>query len=357
MVEFYKWGKTHSYTNCTVFFVIGGRSIGKTYGLRKKNIEEFIKKGNRWVEIVRTQSDLTDFEMDYFAKLELNNEFPGYQFRIESDIAYVAEMVPEDETPEWQLMGYFLPLTREQKIKGRTFINVKNFVFDEAIIDRSQNPYVRYLPNEWKSILGIVNTCLREVPQKTKMKGVRINLLGNACDLTCPLFESLGVDKVPPLGSRTFYGKGDAQGNVRIMVHRLEPSSAAYVTETIVGILAGEEQSAQFYGNEFKEENSEFITNNPIPETARHQFNVIFGRKFGVYLDFTDYFMYIGRPLEKNQTYVVAREDMTIEYTMLSYADVIKKTIKDMYHLGAVRFESSAYMGAFYNMLAALNIQ
>lgn len=354
-MKFYDWGKTHSYTNCTVFFVIGGRSIGKTYGLRKKNIWEYIRKGSRWVEIIRTESDLSDFENDYFAKLELNGEFPGYQFKIESDRAYIAKQGKDDEKPEWELMGYFLPLTKEQKIKQRTFVNVKNFTFDEAIIDKNISPYTRYLPNEWKSVLGIVNTALREIPGQ-KMRGVRINLLGNACDLTCPFFESLGINKIPPLDSRTFYGEGDAEGNNKIMVHRLPPSNTSYITETIVGILSNKDQAAQFYGNEFSGETSDFIINEPIPKTAKHMFNVLFGRKFGVYLDIESCCMYIGRPIEKNRTYVIAREDMTVEYTMLAHADTIKKTVKEMYAVGAVRYENSAYMGAFYNMLTALNI-
>lgn len=355
-IKYYHWGRTHSYTNCAVYFVIGGRTIGKTYGLRKKNIYEYINTGNRWVEIVRTESDLPAFEKDYFGKLILKGEFPRHQFKIESHCAYIAKKCNDDETPEWELMGYFLAMTKEQKAKYRTFVNVRNFTFDEAIIDKNHSRYSRYLPNEWDIILGLMSSALREIPGQKKT-GVRVNLLGNACDLTCPFFEAMGVTKVPAVDTRTFWGDGDKDGNVKIMVHRLPENPRSYKDDTVVGILSKGTLADTFFDNVFAGEKSPFIMDMPVPDRARHQFNVKFGRSFGVYLDTEQYYLWVGKPLDKNKTFVIAREDMSIDYVMLRHADYIRKMVRDMYAIGAVRYENATYMGAFYQMLNALNIK
>lgn len=350
--KFYNWGKTHSYTNCLVYFVIGGRSIGKTYGLRKFFIEDFIKNGWRFVELVRTQSELEDFEREYFEKLERNNEFPGKLFLVEKDRAYIADAVPEGETPDWQLAGYFLPLSMEQKIKRRTFAGVRNFCLDEAVIDREISPHVRYLPGEYKALMGIVNTVLREVPGVDTPQP-RIHLLGNACDLQCPYFRELGVDKVPDAGTRTFYA--DSTGAKSIMVHRVGANAAAYATDTTVGKLTRGEQAAQFFANRFAYEDSDFLAD--MSKGAKAAYNLIYGDTMGVYMDYATGYVYISKPSPKVNTYAIARDDMTIDYVMLEKSGSIIKGLKDLYRIGAVRFTDAKYLSAFYALLSVLGVR
>ena len=349
-MAFYNWGKTHSYTNCLVYFVIGGRTTGKTYGLRKDFVTDYINHGHRFVEICRTASELSDFESDYFGKLEANGEFPGHVFKIEKDRAYIAERPGEGDEPDFQLMGYFLPLSQEQKIKRRTFVGVRNYCLDEAVIDRETSPFARYLPNEWKAILGIVNTCSREVPGSGQPKP-RIHLLGNACDLTCPLFSALGIDRVPAPGERALYrGK-------TVMVHRLEANDAAYREDTAVGRLASGDLARQFFDTEFLEEGSRFLA--PVPKGAKHMFNIMFGEEFGVYFDVRRGLTYVGKPRKSSESadYVLAREDMTVDYIMLDQSGPVIKYIKQAYRMGAVRYDTPARMGAFYNLLSCIGLR
>lgn len=353
-MKFYDWGKTHSYTTTRVFFIIGGRSIGKTYGLRKECVKEYLKRGTRFVEVVRTKNELDGVQQNYFGKLVQQDEFPGYSFKTEGAAAYIAETPDSDEdSPKWELMGYFVALTNEQREKKRTFVNVRDIIFDEAIIDRGVSPYSRYLPDEWGTLLGIANTVYREIPGITP-KDKRIHLLGNACDMQCPLFASLGITRVPERGERTFYP--DANGNKRaIMVHRVEQNAAEYKTDTVVGGLAVGEQAAMFYENEFAEEGSDFIRR--IPKSAAHVYNIQYGRTMGVYIDYSTGIVYVGRPLDKNTTYVLAKSDMKINYIFLNTGSNVVKFLRNMYSMGGIRYESAGYMGSFYALLDAIGVR
>ena len=46
MADFYDWNKTLSY-DADVTMVIGAKGIGKTFGLRKQCIKDFLRDGSR----------------------------------------------------------------------------------------------------------------------------------------------------------------------------------------------------------------------------------------------------------------------------------------------------------------------
>ena len=54
--QFFEWGPVFS-RNAPITMVVGARGLGKTYGLRKECISEYIKKGLRFVEVSRFKSE------------------------------------------------------------------------------------------------------------------------------------------------------------------------------------------------------------------------------------------------------------------------------------------------------------
>ena len=68
MAEFYDWAKTLSY-DADVTMVIGARGIGKTFGLRRQCIRDFLKDGSRFVEITRYNNELSGVSDGYFNRL------------------------------------------------------------------------------------------------------------------------------------------------------------------------------------------------------------------------------------------------------------------------------------------------
>ena len=129
MPEFYDWEKTLSYQtgnhgeHC---FVLGAKNIGKTFGLRKKCIERFIKAGELFVEISRTKTTRDEISRGYFDKLQASGFFTDYIFKVEKQCGYIARKpVTDDDKPVWKLICYFVALTNFQNEKQRTYVKPK----------------------------------------------------------------------------------------------------------------------------------------------------------------------------------------------------------------------------------------
>ena len=80
MAKFYDWQKTMSYQtgiNGEICFVLGAKGIGKTFGLRKICVDRFIKHGELFCEICRTNAERDDVSKGYFDKLQNAGYSPG----------------------------------------------------------------------------------------------------------------------------------------------------------------------------------------------------------------------------------------------------------------------------------------
>lgn len=129
---YYDWNKTFSY-DAKVNMIISARGFGKTYGIRKACIKDFLKDGSRFVEIVRTKTALSGedaVQRGYFDKIILKNEFPNHEFMIKGTKAYIREVCSDDvkNKNKWELIGYFVALSGMQQTKQRTFTRVKKVI-------------------------------------------------------------------------------------------------------------------------------------------------------------------------------------------------------------------------------------
>lgn len=352
----YDWKLTHSYTSTNLFAVVGGRSLGKTYGLRLENIEDYWRNHNRFMEIVRADTDLPEFEKGYFEKIAANREFPDLVYKIEGHCAYIAQRPPQDEEPRWELAGYFVSISKEQKKKGNSYFMVRNFTFDEAVIDRKQNPYNRYMGNEFSTVMGLMNTALRETPDSPNMTA-RVHFIGNACDLTAPCLRGIGVDTVPKIG-RTFYGKKLA------MLHRLDNRySKAFQEKTLVGRLMGlsdygGEQSGVFFENEFDGEYSDLIMKRT--KDATYRYAIVFGRRFGIWYDLSRGYIFISDKAPKGAgkpEFAFTLKDNRIDYIMLDRSSDLIKQLRKQVQKNLIRYENAMVAASFQDVLAFMGVK
>ena len=155
----YDWGATFAY-DAPLTMVVAVRDVGKTYGLRKQLIADFLKDGARFVQLVRYKTELPIMAGEYLTKV--GREFPGYIFKSDTRYAWCAQKVPEGEKPNWQCMGYFCALTQMQQIKNTTFVDPYRIVLDEAIIDPALQRYTSYLSREYYVLTQAVDSITRE---------------------------------------------------------------------------------------------------------------------------------------------------------------------------------------------------
>lgn len=351
MAEFYDWAKTLSY-DADVTMVIGARGIGKTFGLRRQCIRDFIKDGSRFVEITRYNNELSGVSDGYFNRLSELPEFGDYVFKTDARYAYIADK-DDGKKPNWKLIGYFVSLSSAQRMKKRTFDHVKRLIFDEAIIERSDR-YHRYLTNEFGTLANIVDTVSRERAD-TKSIRPRVYLLANACDIANPYFAAYCVGTDLTFGYRWYKGK-------TFLLHYVDPGeySAEKATGTVAGrMVANTEAGKVALENKFLHPNKDFILKKP--KNATFSFGIACnGRLYGIWLDESNGYYHVTRKVPNNTgkpIFSLTRNDASINYVAAHNLSATMRYVAEMYYYGLIRYEDELLEMEFGDVLAMFGVR
>ena len=362
---YYDWHKTISY-DADVTMVVGPRGIGKTFGLRKQCISDYIKRGYRMVEVVRYKNELSRVSDNYFDRLAQQPEFEEYKFRSDSRYMYIAKKEPDNEgniaelmagnakkKTNWQIMGYFVALSDEQIAKRRTYNNVRRIIYDEAIIDKHDR-YHRYLPNEFARLANLVDTVSRERGDTDSLKP-RLYLLANAVDITNPVFSAYGVGFDISYGYRWYKNKTFLLHYVKDDEYAKQKLSNTVAGRMLAGTIEGEIAAA----NVFELENEDFIEKKP--KRAKFRFGIIYGKnKFGIWDDMTSGFYYISDKIPNNTNnpiYTLTLEDNRVNYIATNKANEVLKTFADFFYYGLIKYETPQIKHDFIIVLSYFGIK
>ena len=354
MPKFYDWDKTMSYqtgTNGEICLVLGAKNIGKTFGLRKKCIERFIKHGEIFVELCRTKTERDSVSIGYFDKLQQVGFFTEYIFKIEKQCGYIARKpIDEKDKPVWKLICYFVALTIFQTEKKRTFVKPRRFIFDEAVID-TKDKYHRYLPDEFLILANLLDTISRQQPNSDYQ--YYVYLLGNAVDLTCPYIRHNGINKLPSFGY-SFYK------NKTVLLHYVEPWNAEErKARTLVGrMLDGNEESRVRFDNVFKDTTGKEVQKK-TPE-AKYKYAFKWGAlTFAIWVDSKRGLWFVTSKLPKDarNVYTLTKRDSSVNYQAIKRADPLAQLLNEVYYIGGLRYESAHLREAFFEVLEFLGIR
>lgn len=353
MTKYYDWQKTMSYqtgTNGEICLVLGAKDIGKTFGLRLKCVERFISNGEKFCEICRTNEELKAVQAGYFDKLQNDGFFSDYVFKVEKGCGYIAKKPIDDETPDYELICYFVALTNFQREKKRTYVKPRRFIFDECVID-VKDRYHRYLPDEFLILANVLDSISRQQPGDDY--SYNVYLLGNAVDLTCPYLQALGINKIPGFGYSYYRDK-------TVLLHYVEPWDAedrkAY---TLVGrMLAGHDESAVIFDNVFRDEtNGEIMRKS---SNARYKFAFKWGKVvFAIWVDGKRGLWFITSKLPKKaaNVYTLTKRDSSVNYQTVQKSSHLMQVLVQIYYMGGLRYESPSIREAFFEILAFLGIK
>lgn len=256
------WQKIFSYDNeADITFVIEARGHGKTFGLREQFIRDYIKNKEHFCVVTRHDNQIPEIARDYFgllykpdssglpsSKVVRNHNFI---FKKEGYVYYVQELENETDKPDadrWEIIGYFVSLSKAQKYKEMTFTNVRRMVFDECLIEQP-NARNSYLPSEYEAFTSLVYTVFREQPNSVQKHNVY--LLSNACNMVNPYFERYDINRIPDKG---FSWWGNKQ--LLLYVGNDDAYSSQMAENTIAGRMAQRSDYGQLaLGNDFRESN------------------------------------------------------------------------------------------------------
>jgi predicted AAA+ superfamily ATPase len=84
--------------NAMINFILTNRGLGKTYGIKKKFINNFLKKGEQFVYVRRYKTEFKKI-LTFFD--DIADQFPNHSFKCTKNFAYIDDKV----------CGYFIPLS------------------------------------------------------------------------------------------------------------------------------------------------------------------------------------------------------------------------------------------------------
>lgn len=337
MAEFYDWGKTLAY-DADVTMVVGARGIGKTFGLRKQCVKDWIKDGSTFVETTRFKNELADVADGYFNRLAELPEFFNYEFRTDARYGYIAnkDEVASNGKPIWHLICYFVALNEGQKKKKKTFNKVRRIIFDEAILD-NDDIYHNYLRNEFMKLADLVDTVSRERADTESIRP-RVYLLGNALDIKNPYFAHYRVSTKLEYGYRWYKNKTFLLHYVRDDEYSKEKRSGTVAGRMLEGTTAGNIS----VNNEFMLANDEFVQRKPA--NAKYMFGIVCNsHKFGIWCDYEEGCYCVSNKIPKGATnpiYSLTRADYSANYMAAKRADPVMKTLIDFWYLGLITYDT-----------------
>ena len=338
--------------NADVNMIIGARGLGKTYGVRKYMVEDYLKNGYCFVEVTRFREENNDVAANYFSRIVQDDIFPDYEFRTTNKIAEIRRRKTGKKENPWKTCGYFIPLSLQQQKKKSTFVNVRNICMDEIIID-TDDRYHRYLKNEYEQLAKLVDTVTRERPDDTKLRKPRIFLLGNACDAFNPYFQHYDVPLEPEYGLQWLGGKTCLFDYVR------DDEYAEQKTRNTVAGRMLKNDSDMSAKNKFRHYDTDFVEKPHDHAKLNYVFRWM-RAEYGVCVDMRCGYVFITSKYDvgtRAPYFAITRDDNKLNYLTANAAKELIKNLTAYYTMGYLRYDSVETQHAVLEMLKNFGVK
>jgi hypothetical protein len=369
ITEYYDFAKLFSF-NATWNGVCGGRGMGKTWGSKRKSINDSLRTikfkaiekevngrgrntkkmvtvhevesvDKQFIYLRRYKEELAIAKETFFADIE--HVWPNWDFRIRG---WKAEASPtkyaELKNRPWAVIGYFVALSQASHFKSAQFPKVSTITYDEFIIEKGG----QYLPNEPTKLVNFYNTVSRYRP------GVRVLLLANAVRIENPYFIHYKVDPDKQDENNFIFMVPRDNGTYQMLWHF--PVSEAFEAEieaTEFGqfIRATDPDYADYaVGNKFSDNHKSMIGRKP--KTATYVYTVETQNGiFSVWYDAKTNFFYCQekRPANDEDFVTLVEEWMSEGKRLATFQDKTMGMLRSAYRHDRMRFEVASTRNAF----------
>ena len=316
--------------NALFNLIIGNRSSGKSYGLKKRAIKNYIDKGHKFIYLRRYKDELDKSKESYFDDIILNEEFPGYEITFDKDCYFINN----------QLFGYAMALTKAKDYKSSSYPDVWLIIYEEFIIE--ENGYTRYLKNEVFTFLGFYMTIDR-------YRGCKVFMLGNNFSMFNPytLFWNLNHPKT---------GNTVKAQNGKILLEMVANKDFidARMKTDFGQLVAGTDFAEYAIYNKSPIDNDDFIKKKS--EKCSYYFTFKYQNElFGVWVDYTIGKFFVSTDVDPffKMIYSVTLEDHSPNTLLLKSINksLYFKTFIENYKDGNVYFETAKIKNVVYNVI------
>ena len=209
-----------SYPHAQYYMVFGERSNGKTFSVKTRILDNYLKLGKQGAVLRRYDEDFKGkqsggvFWDDMIAHPEQGNIIEKKSkgkwnaVRWEGRAWFLCKRVEgEDDIVDTKPLAYAFSLTKEETYKGRSYPDVTTIFFDEFMT----RGY--YLNDEFLLFTSVCSTIIR------LRTDVTIIMCANTITTYCPYFVEMGLKHAKKLedGGVEVYKIGDTDGKVVVM--------------------------------------------------------------------------------------------------------------------------------------------
>lgn len=324
---YYSYNKVLS-CNGTYNFIVGGRGLGKTFGIKVKAVKDWLRKGEQFIYVRRHTKELAKARATFFA--DIVHLFPKHVFRIHGDQAQIANADTDAKAKNaWTTIGWFVALSTGQSQKSVSYPRVTKIIFDEFIIEKG---LIHYLPNETVVFNNFYSTVDRWQDR------VKVFFLANSVSIMNPYFLQYEIEP----------DKADAAGLIRkedgyIVCHFPDSKMFAMsVFQTKFGkfIQNTDEEYADYsVGNNFSDNNKGLIA--PKDSKARYYYTLETPKgTFSVWKNmFTGEWTIQEKRPGNEVLFTLIPEKMTEEKRLLVHSDKILSQLRTGFRSGKVTFD------------------
>ena len=322
--------------NSLIYFVVGERGVGKSYGCKKYVANHFLKTGKQFVYIRRYKTELKEALSKQGTPIfweQIKKDFPKVNFSNKTDTLYIND----------EIAGYAIPLSIANILKSSSYENVDTIIFDEFIIDKG---CYHYLHDEVTAVLELIETISR-------LRDVKIIFLGNAISITNPYFSYFNITL--PYNSNFKVIKKDKNGNPLIVINYIKNLKYRNVKKsTRFGqLIENTEYGKYAIDNEFLRDSKSFVGKKS--KDSKFFFTLfINNNKYGVWIDYKQEIMFISQNYDPNYSYTFSiLPDDHNESTLLIKIrnSPLFQSIISHYRIGKLFFENQQIKNTILNTL------
>ena len=336
--NFYNYAKILSF-NAFWNFIVGPRGNGKTYGAKLRAIKDAIHKQRQFIYVRRYKEELSLARDAFFADIEKNNEFPDWDFRISGRTAQMAPRDTRDgEKRPWVTIGFFVALSTAQSYKSVSFPNVWTIIFDEFILEKSGQIYLK---NEAAIFKNLYSTVDRNNDR------VRVFFLANAVSIMNPYFIDL---KISPDGTDQI-GRANrlANGAYYVAYHFIQDSVyIEQVSQSMFGqFISGTAYDDFANKSEFSDNHQNLVEWKPQDAVYNMTIQTDNGA-FAVWTGHKPRRFYVTERRPGIELMVTTELDRVSEdMPYLAYSDKRNQMLRQYYNNGMVKFENAETRNQF----------
>ena len=291
--------------NADYNIIIGERGNGKTFAIQKHLVETFLATGKqcfllrRWMEDVKGAMAQNFWDGNLLTQLSdmSNGRFTSIVYRNGKYICVSYDDKGKPIIDDNNTIGFVWDVNESERLKGQSFPNVQNIVYEEFISLAT----LGYIPNELTFFLNIISTIVRD------RTDVKIWLLGNTVNPYNPFFEHFGINGLS-LKQGEIWTKFDPATGCKVALE--------FCSKRRVGSIFG--TSAKYFAFGTNDGSSDMIVSGQwqIPDYPTCKF-VSENSRFKMYIRFDEKILEL-HIMSKNRDYFVYVREISSRTTLSS---------------------------------------